>query len=311
MTNHPAPTPAPRRPDPSPRPDPSARRTALVLGGGGSAGNAWLIGVVAGLAQAGIDVARADLVVGTSAGSTAAAQICGGEIEQLYAGTVRPIPGRTGGAPRSGSRAATESHLDRIDAIIAAATDPPDLRRRLGASAFELAARDDISERWRATVAGRLPSTRWPEQRVVITAVDAATGEPMLFDRDSGVDLVDAVAASCSSGPAYRVGDRSYIDGGYRRGAENADLALGHDHVLVLAPFGGRTRTPESWGMHLEAQVAELRASGSRVEVLAPEEDIAPLFGVNAMDPASRAPAARGGLAQGARLAEQIVDVWG
>jgi len=50
---------------------------ALVLGGGGSAGNAWLIGIVAGLAEAGLDVTDAELIVGTSAGSTAAAQLTG------------------------------------------------------------------------------------------------------------------------------------------------------------------------------------------------------------------------------------------
>lgn len=43
-------------------------RTALVLGGGGSTGNAWLIGAVAGLHEAGIDVSQADVVIGTSAG---------------------------------------------------------------------------------------------------------------------------------------------------------------------------------------------------------------------------------------------------
>ena len=42
-------------------------RTALVLGGGGSTGNAWLIGVIAGLFEAGLDVTEADLIIGTSA----------------------------------------------------------------------------------------------------------------------------------------------------------------------------------------------------------------------------------------------------
>src|ERR1700684_1903971 len=48
---------------------------ALVLHGGRSAGNAWEIGVIAGLFDAGLDVTEADLIIGTSAGSTAAAQI--------------------------------------------------------------------------------------------------------------------------------------------------------------------------------------------------------------------------------------------
>src|SRR5580692_11936448 len=53
----------------------AAGERALVLGGGGSAGNAWSIGVIAGLFDAGLDVTEADLIIGTSAGSTVAAQI--------------------------------------------------------------------------------------------------------------------------------------------------------------------------------------------------------------------------------------------
>jgi len=163
--------------------------------------------------------------------------------------------------------------------------------------------------RWRATVASRLPSQRWPQRTVLITAVDAHTGEPVVFDRDSGVDLVDAVAASCASGFAYRIGDNRYIDGGYRRN-ENADLAAGCERVLVLSPFGGRTRTPLEWGMHLAAQIDELRASGSRVETVFPDSDSEHMFGANAMDPSLRPPAARAGNAQGRALAQHLTEFW-
>ena len=64
-----------------------ARRRTLVLGGGGSSGNAWLIGVVAGLFDAGLDVNQADLIVGTSAGSTTAVQISNSTTPpELFAG---------------------------------------------------------------------------------------------------------------------------------------------------------------------------------------------------------------------------------
>ena len=56
----------------------SDQRTALVLGGGGITGIAWEIGVLAGLAEAGVDLTGADLVVGTSAGSVVGAQITSG-----------------------------------------------------------------------------------------------------------------------------------------------------------------------------------------------------------------------------------------
>ncbi|MFH6690802.1 patatin-like phospholipase family protein, partial [Cellulosimicrobium funkei] len=71
-------------PVPVPAPAPSTGERALVLGGGGSTGNAWLIGVVAGLADAGVDVTTAHLTVGTSAGATAAAQLAGATPAELY-----------------------------------------------------------------------------------------------------------------------------------------------------------------------------------------------------------------------------------
>ena len=158
-------------------------------------------------------------------------------------------------------------HLERRRALIASAADAADMRRRMAAAALDMDAASDGSwqTQWRATVAARLPSQGWPQRTVLITAVDAETGEPVVFDRDSGVDLVDAVAASCSSGRPYRIGDGRYIDGGYRSNAENADLAAGYARVLVLSPFAGRSLTPIEWGTHLATQVDELRAHGSRI----------------------------------------------
>src|SRR5215210_1554131 len=70
----------------------AAGERALVLGGGGSAGNAWLIGVIAGLFESGLDVTEADLIIGTSAGSTAAAQITGASPTQLLADILSAAP---------------------------------------------------------------------------------------------------------------------------------------------------------------------------------------------------------------------------
>jgi NTE family protein len=294
----------------------AAGERALVLGGGGSAGNAWVIGVIAGLCEAGLDVTQADLIIGTSSGSTSAAQLTSKNPAELFADTLAAVPQRRLGAVgASGGRGPIGppvNHLERTSRIIAAAEDPADMRRRLGASALELDAESDGSGqlRWRATVAARLPSQRWPERRVLITAVDARTGEPVVFDRHSGVDLVDAVAASCSSGPPYGIGDGRFIDGGYRRNADNADLAAGYGRVLVLSPLGGRSRAPLDWGMNLAAQVAELHAGGSRVETILPDSNALEAFGDNMMDLSRRPPAARAGHDQGRALAGQLTEFW-
>lgn len=285
---------------------------ALVLGGGGSAGNAWLIGVIAGLQDGGLDVTEADLIIGTSAGATAAAQICGSSPADLLTAILSAPPLQPSTGSR-GYRPISSTHLERTDAIIAASVDLADMRRRIGADAIELAAAVGAAgqEGWRQTVSARLPSQEWPPRTVLLTAVDADSGEPVVLDRDGGVDLVDAVAASCAGGPAYAIGVRNYIDGGYRRSSENADLAGGCERVLVLSPLGGRTRHPAGWRSDLSAQVDELRAGGSRVEAILPDADSREAFGDNMMNPATRPPAARAGHRQGRRLAEKFAGFWG
>ena len=293
----------------------AAGQRALVLGGGGSAGNAWLIGVIAGLVDAGLDVTEADLVIGTSSGSTAAVQITSASTTQLFADILSAAPQQQSapvGSDRGrGPSGPSVDHLARTNAIIAAAANAADMRRRMGAAALDLDAASDgsWSTRWRATAAARLPSQHWPERTVLITAVDARTGEPVVFDRHSGVDLVDAVAASTSSGLPYSIGDNRYVDGGYRRN-ENADLAAGHERVLVLSPLGGRTRHPLEWGMQLAAQVDELRAGGSGVETIVPDSDSLNAFGTNLMDLSTRPSAARAGYEQGRARAEQLSEFW-
>src|SRR4030095_3856224 len=131
--------------------------------------NAWLIGVIAGLFDAGLDVTEADLVIGTSAGSTAAAPIAGATATELLAAILAAAPQqRTGPVGSDGGRVSIRpvaDHMERTSKIIAAAEDAADMRRRLGAAALEMDAASDGSgqTRWRATVAARLPSQRVPE----------------------------------------------------------------------------------------------------------------------------------------------------
>jgi NTE family protein len=295
----------------------AAGERALVLGGGGAAGNAWEIGVVAGLFDAGLDVTEADLIIGTSAGATSAVQITGGiEPTELLA-DILAAAARPGGSDRGRARHAPVADLlEMTNGIIADAEDPADMRRKMGAAALEMAADSGTSgqTQWRATVAARLPSQHWPQRPILIVAVDAHTGEPVAFDRHSGVDLVDAVAASTCFGfggvGPYAIGSSRYIDGGYRASSENADLAAGNGRVLVLSPFGGRSRMPLDWGIHLAAQVDELRARGSRVETIFPDGDARDLIGVNALDLSTRPPAARAGYEQGRALAQQLSEFW-
>lgn len=273
---------------------------ALVLGGGGVGGIAWITGLLAGLADAGQDVSGADLIVGTSAGSAVAAQLGSGlSLDELYDRQVKP--------ELQAAELMAELDLDTFAAemtsALTGAASTAELRRAAGA--FALAAQTVPESARRAVIESRLPSHEWPARALKIVAVDAGTGDPRVFEKNSGVNLVDAVTASCAVPgiwPPVTIGDRRYIDGGVRSG-ENADYAAGHDRVLIIAPLGSTELFPTE--MPLSGAAAQLRAGGAQVAIIAPDEASQAAVGPNPLDPSRRAPAAEAGRAQG-RV--QVID---
>ncbi len=273
--------------------------SALVLGGGGVTGVAWELGILAGLAEAGVDLAGADLVVGTSAGSVVGAQLTSGApIEELFQRQLQPPtaeqPARFG-----------LGLMLKLAAAALGSRDAQHARAKIGAMA--LAARTLPEAERRGIIASRLPTDEWPQRRLVITAVAADDGEFVVFDRDSHVSLVDAVAASCAVPgvwPPVTINGRRYIDGGVRAPA-NVDLAAGYDRVVVLAPISVAFRRDS----RVAAQVAALPA-GTRTAVVAPEPAASRAIGRNVLDPARRAPAARAGRTQAAQVLAAVREVW-
>ncbi|MDN3058988.1 patatin-like phospholipase family protein [Streptomyces sp. SRF1] len=267
---------------------------ALVLGGGGVTGIAWETGFLAGMAEHGLELAAADIIVGTSAGATVAAQVTSGvPIEDLMAAQLDP-------------RAGVEPILDvdlravlgEIDRLLASSADPLEARRRVGRFALEArvpeeAARLEIIRR-------RLPGHDWPSAHLVITAVDTTSGEFVTLDRNSGLGLAETVAASCAIPgvwPAVTWGDRRLMDGGIRTGT-NADVAVGHDRVLVLEPFGRADPPPDVTPLPRNAVMV--------VEPDAHYREVA----VNALDASARPRAAEVGRAHARRIAKDVERFW-
>lgn len=273
--------------------------SALVLGGGGVTGIAWEIGLLAGLLDAGVDLTTADLIVGTSAGSVVGTVVAtGADVEELYQNQLEPsgseIPARMG-----------TTTLLRWGFAAVTSRSPERFRARVGALARRT--RTMPEEERRQVIAARLPVHDWPERRLVLTAVDAVTGELAPFDRHSGVPLVDAVSASCAVPgvwPPVTVNGRQYIDGGVRSTA-NVDLASGCDRIVVLAPL------PRGGGPMpgVSTQVAHLGDS-ARVAVVTPNQAARAAFGRNVLDPSRRPPSARAGRAQAADVAMAVHSVW-
>jgi NTE family protein len=281
-------------------------RTALVLGGGGVTGIAWELGLLQGLAQAGVDLTTADLVVGTSAGSVVGAQVTGRRsVSDLYADQLRP----PGGEP-----AATLGRLTLLrmaPAMLLPGSSRAKRRRvaAMAATAHPPAGPGEVEPRVEV-IRGRLRTPDgdpdWPDRDLVVTAVAADTGELVRFTRDSGVDLVRAVAASCAVPlvwPPVVVGGRACVDGGLRS-TTNADLAAGADRVVVLAPIPRALNRATSVAAQLE------RVAPDRSVVVSPDEAARADIGRNVLDPARRADAARAGLRQAAAEVARVAEVW-
>jgi NTE family protein len=273
--------------------------TALVLGGGGVTGIAWETGMLAGLAELGVDLASAELVVGTSAGSVVGAQILSGvTLEELYAEQLKDATGEI--AAKMGMSAMARFAIGSLW--------PGDERRgRAWLGRAALTAQTVPESMRRAVIEKRLPSRSWPAPRLLIVAVDAETGEAKVFDRDSGVSLTDAVAASCAVPmiwPPITINGRRFIDGGVRSAA-NADLAIGCDRVVVLAPVMVALRRSQ----RIDSQLAALGPSVRSI-VIGPDSQARKAIGSNSLDPAFRSASAKAGRLQAANVADAVAAVW-
>jgi len=267
---------------------------ALVLGGGGVAGIAWITGLLAGLAEAGQDVTGADAVIGTSAGANVAAQRGSGlSLAELFARQVDP-------ALQSRELMAVidwEEYAADLQPYLAGASTQAEQLRNFGRFALDA---DTVPEPERlAVIESRLPSRDWPVTPTRLTAVDCLSGELTVFDAASGVSLVDAVAASSAVPgiwPPVTIEGRRYMDGGVRS-ADNADLAAGAARIIVISPLGLDSPLPTP--LPLRAVLTALKDGGATVTVISPDEASAAAIGTNALDPAVRGPAAAAGRVQG------------
>jgi NTE family protein len=278
---------------------------ALVLGGGGVAGIAWMTGLLFGLSEQGVDLGAAEMIVGTSAGSAVAAQL-GSALspQELFDRQVNPAQQTRELAPSAHLFGLLERTLLQVNNT----PDRGEQTRLIGRWALD--APTVTEEERRSVVAERLPSHAWPNRMLLIVAVDAETGEIKIFDRLSGTTLVDAVSASCAVPgiwPPVTIDGRRYMDGG-ARSSDNADLALGYARTVIVSPMG--TSRPMVMGDRLEQQVETLISAGTKTYLVEPDEASKNAIGLNPLAPETRIPAANAGRSQGHAIGEDLYRFW-
>jgi NTE family protein len=284
-------------------------RRALVLAGGGLAGIAWETGILCGIADEAPAAARlllgSDVLVGTSAGSAVAAQLgTGCLLADLFARQVAETSAEID--PDVDIETITELFLTALGDPNLLRGNTTEALRKIGAIALTTGTVPESVRR--AVIAQRLPSHDWPDRALRITAIEIASGELVVFDRDSGVGLVDAVAASCAvpgAWPPVTIADRRYMDGGVGSSV-NLDVAADCDAAVILVPAG--VDAPAVFGLGPAAEIAAF--PGATFSVFADDDSLV-AFGPNPLDPRCRIDSATAGREQGRREAEAIARFLG
>jgi NTE family protein len=292
---------------------------ALVLGGGGPVGIGWEAGLVTGLADNGVDLTPADLVLGTSAGSVVGAHLRLGTDLAAWAKE------RTEAAERGELNVPSMADIPagQIEGLINAVTqafktDGPEPGRAV-IGRFAVEAETIMTPERQMSYFAELKGRDWPD-RFRCTAVDTESGKFVVWDGDSGIDLGVAVAASCAVPgifPAVSVLGKRYMDGGMRSSI-NADMAKGHDTALVIVvvdhelPPGLNDPRVQLMASRQQAELDELIKNGTAVDVIGPDQELRELtvWGLDLMDTGRAAAAFEAGRRRGEAEAPRLVERW-
>jgi NTE family protein len=293
------------------------KERALVLGGGGPVGIAWEAGLAAGLHEGGVDLTRADLIVGTSAGSFVGAQLAGRRDPASLARAQIEL-GRTQAAEardpnRPNPPPPDLAPLLRFFGEMLPQGEPSvEILKRIGAFAL---ATPTISEAEFLKTFGSIAegARAWPEH-FVCTAVDAESGAFKAWSAEDGIPLARGIASSCCVPgifPPVEIDGRRWMDGGMRS-STSADLAAGYERVLIVAVVAGASADPRLalLNARLERERAKLADGGGASELITPDEASLEAFGANLMNGSRRAEIAEAGWAQGRREAQRLGAFW-
>jgi len=265
---------------------------ALVLGGGGPVGIAWMTGLVIGLREAGIDLSLADRFVGTSAGAVVGSVLAAGADPARLA---NPLPPDGPGFEVDG-----ELMMAIFAELAAPGVDPATARRRAGERA--LAAPVGEPAVHVARMQNLVGLTDWPDRDLRMAAIDITTGELQVWTSADAATLPEALASStCVPGvfPPIPVQGHHYVDGGLRSPV-NADLAAGAELVVILEPLA-----------HLFSRIPADRELGGATEIsVIPDARAVAAFGPDVFSPAAVAPAYEAGLRQATDAAPRLKDLW-
>ncbi|MEU0540574.1 patatin-like phospholipase family protein [Nocardia sp. NPDC005978] len=265
---------------------------ALVLGGGGAIGICWMAGLAIGLREAGIDLALADRVVGTSAGAVVGAVLTThGDLQRLI-------------TPPSAETRATPINPAGFGEILTILATPGlgarDIRKLVGVRALEMPVGEPADHI--ARIGGLAGAQEWPDADLIITAIDLESGDLRAWTRDGEATLAEALASSTSVPgvfPPIPIAGRIYMDGGLRSPI-NADLAADADVIVIVEPLA-----------HLFPHAPSDSEIGSATTIaIVPDAAAIAAFGMDMFSFTALEPAFAAGHRQAVEAAPRLKAVW-
>ena len=283
---------------------------ALVLGGGGPVGEAWESGVIAGLADKGVNLSPMDRIIGTSAGAVVGARLAMGMTpEQLtQQALIRfegPPPAPTQKPPPPPDLSFLVNQLQQLNAGKTTEQSVGVEVGRWALSAHPVATESEfVASYWR-----RFPKKQWPSRAYECVSVNAADGSLRVWNESSGVPLALAVASSCALPGLFapvEIDGQPYMDGG-ARSTTNADVARGCKTAFVMVPTAGINHPLATLSVpRLDVEIGILRKSGCKVAVILPDSASVTAFGQSGAGEQRNAAAMDAGRIEGRAKAKEI-----
>ncbi len=281
-------------------------RTALVLGAGGTVGIAYHAGVAKALADAGLDPAAADLVVGTSAGAIVGSIVrVGHDLDDVWAL-----------AHADENPFVEDQPFFRPDVVFSQGwRTPVGLARRMVGSAYVLqrsVVRWPVMnpprpmQRFYRAGLGSVTEQRaefanwagedWPDAHLALCTFDIVTGRRVVLgapspSRPALPDAMRAASAVPMLYPPVRLGRRLLIDGAVSS-STNVDVAVqaGAELIVVAAPQSYEPddapslhlrASKELFHRRLECELRAARRAGVKVLVIRPDAEESHVHGLN------------------------------
>ncbi len=282
----------------------------LVLGGGGLYFIAWQTAYISAAKEGGVDLSRAERVVGTSAGSLVGSLLCSGRIGHFarLADLFTKAQGLVSFLAPVGELKPSQRRA--LDLFMEAGDADPATVAAIGHAA--LAADTPSARTMRRNIGLLVSRSGWPgeEDQLWVTVTDAYSGERVVVRRSTGARPTTAVAASCALPGIYApqlIADRRCMDGGISGSATHSDLVAGSSRAVVLSVIGdsapGLLASVADVFAH---EVAELRAAGTKAVVRWPQLQ----EGLNLMDPSAMEAALQAGRAAAQADLEDLRGLW-